>query len=60
MQEVQMGEMIERGYTEAEGYAASLRQQARWIREHNLEDKLDADELEAAAEYIERAAVASK
>jgi hypothetical protein len=55
-----MSEMVERGYTEAEGYAASLRQQAGWIREHGLEDKLDADELDAAADYIERTAAALK
>lgn len=57
------GRVEERGLTEPEGYAASLRQQARWIREAldnsvpaeqriGLED-IDCDELEAAADYIE-------
>jgi len=37
----------------AEGYAASLRQQASWIDGAGAED-LDADELRAAADFIER------
>lgn len=40
--------------TEAEGYAASLRQQATWIDSSRYTEDLDADELRAAAEFIER------
>jgi hypothetical protein len=41
------------GHTEAEGYAASLRQMAQWIRDGV---SADPDELDAAAEFIERQA----
>lgn len=41
------------GYTKPEGYAASLRQQARWVRECNLDGTIDADELDAAAAFID-------
>ena len=40
------------GYTEAEGYAASLRQQADWWDREK--DCLDSDELRAAADFIDR------
>lgn len=43
------------GYkSEAEGYAASLRQQAKWVRECKLDGTIDADEFDAAADFIER------
>ena len=52
------------GYNEAEGYAASLRQMAKWVGEalnegtphHQRIDlgDIDTDELRDAAEYIER------
>jgi hypothetical protein len=52
------------GYTKPEGYAASLRRQAEWVREaqegtsprHKLIDigDVDADELDGAAAEIER------
>ena len=45
-----------KGHTEAEGYVASLRQMAQWIRDGNA---ADPDELDAAAEFIERHAPAS-
>lgn len=57
----------ERGYTEAEGYAASLRQMAQWVDEANADpcghgvigmEDIDADELRAAADFIVRAGVA--
>lgn len=55
-----------RGYSEAEGYAASLRQQADWIDgakdaasdgivPFEIQD-VDTDELRAAADFIERPA----
>jgi hypothetical protein len=48
------------GYkTEAEGYAASLRQQAAWIEESPAADMIDADELREAAAFIERISVAA-
>lgn len=57
------------GHTEAEGYAASLRQMARWVEEA-LDDgtpydqridlgDIDIDELRAAADFIERSSTAS-
>jgi hypothetical protein len=42
------------GLTEAEGYASSLRQQAAWIEESPAAEMIDADELRAAASFIER------
>jgi hypothetical protein len=48
------------GYTEAEGYAASLRQQARWVRECKLDGTIDADELDAAAMFIDRISAVAK
>lgn len=43
------------GYkSEAEGYVASLRQQAKWVRECKLDGTIDADELDAAADFIDR------
>lgn len=44
----------QRGFTEAEGYAASLRQQAQWIEDAGQAVDFDADELRAAADFIER------
>jgi len=44
------------GYTEAEGYAASLRQMAQWVIEGKA-DEVDEGELCAAANFIERAGV---
>jgi|EndMetStandDraft_7_1072992.scaffolds.fasta_scaffold444193_2 hypothetical protein len=46
-----------KGHTEAEGYVASLRQMAQWIRDGNA---ADPDELDAAAEFIERHARLSR
>lgn len=45
------------GHTEAEGYAASLRQLAQWIRDGVA---ADPDELDAAAEFIDRQARLSR
>jgi len=42
------------GFNEAEGHAASLRQQAAWIEESPAAEMIDADELRAAANFIER------
>jgi len=52
------------GYTEAEGYAAFLRQQAEWVDESregkgNVYDRIsmddiDTDEMRAAADFIDR------
>lgn len=39
---------------EAEGYAASLRQQAQWIEDAGQAVDFDADELRAAADFIDR------
>lgn len=44
------------GHTPAEGYAASLRQQAEWADVELAEAAIDTDELRAAAEFIERQA----
>lgn len=41
------------GYTEAEGYAASLRQMAGWITSGDFHD-VDETELCAAADFIDR------
>jgi hypothetical protein len=56
----------ETGYTEAEGYAASLRQQAEWVDESRegkvsvyqriTMDDIDTDEMRAAADFIDRQA----
>lgn len=56
--------MTDPGHTPAEGYAASLRQQAEWIieitgrvRQHSLDPSdIDTDELKAAAAFIEQQA----
>jgi DNA repair ATPase RecN len=45
------------GHTEAEGYAASLRQLAQWIRDGL---PADPDELDAAADFIDRQARLSR
>jgi hypothetical protein len=46
------------GFNEAEGYAASLRQQADWIDAGESSTELDPDELRAAADFIDRQAAA--
>lgn len=45
------------GYTEAEGYAASIRQIAKWIDDADLGGEYDTDELRAASDLIARQSV---